>query len=92
MCAQWESDDYTATIRCQDVFRNLDGEFSKGIYAPDGKSYYDLALEVLEDAGQTDFYIDPYLKALYTKNPLPRVEHRQALQIIANACPLNLSA
>lgn len=91
LCSQWESDDYTATIRCQDVLRGLDGEFSKGIYAPEGKSYYDLALEVLEDAGQTDFYIDPYLKSLYTKNPLPRVEHRQALQIIANACRCVLS-
>lgn len=91
LCSQWESDDFTATIRCQDVLRNLDGEFSKGIYAPGGKSYYDLALEVLEDAGQTEFYIDPYLKTLSTKNPLPRVEHRQALQIIANACRCVLS-
>lgn len=86
LCSEWESDDYTATIRCQDVFRTMDSEYYKGKYSPNGKSYYDLALEVLEDAGQTEFYIDPRLKKLYSKNPLPRVPHKQALQIIANAC------
>lgn len=85
-CSDWESDDYTATIRCQDVFRSMDSEFYRGRYAASGKSYYDLAAEVLEDAGCADYYIDPYLKTLFTKNPLPRVQHKQALQIIANAC------
>ncbi|MFR8471557.1 MAG: hypothetical protein ACLVB2_02195 [Clostridium fessum] len=30
LCSEWESDDYTATIRCQDVFRNMDTEYYKG--------------------------------------------------------------
>lgn len=85
-CSEWESNDYTTTIRCQDVFRSMDSEFYKGLYTADGKSYYDLAVEVLTDAGQTRYYIDPRLKHLYSKNPIPRVPHRQALQIIANAC------
>lgn len=91
LCSEWESDDYTATIRCQDVFRNMDSEFYKGIYNRNGISYYDLAVAVLKDAGFTDYYIDPQLKNLYTKNPLPRVQHKEALQIIANACRCVLS-
>ena len=86
LCSEWESDDYTATIRCQDIFRNMDSEFYKGMYSNEGRSYYDLTTEVLEDAGFTDYYIDPQLKKLYTKNPIPRVQHKEALQIIANAC------
>lgn len=86
LCSEWESDDYSATIRCQDIFRSMDGEFYRGKYRPNGISYYDLAVEVLQDAGQTSYYIDPRLKRLYTKNPLPRVLHKEALQIIANAC------
>lgn len=91
LCSEWESDDYTATIRCQDIFRNMDFEFYKGIYNRNGISYYDLAVAVLRDAGFTDYYIDPQLKNLYTKNPLPRVQHKEALQIIANACRCVLS-
>ena len=86
VCSQWESDDYTATIRCQDVFRSMDTEYNQGLYDPAGKSYYDLAVEVLRVAGVTAYYLDPRLKTLYTKNPLPRVKCKEALQIIANAC------
>lgn len=91
LCSEWESDDYTATIRCQDVFRSMDAEFYRGLYRSAGKSYYDLALEVLADAGLTDYYIDPQLKNLKSKNPIPRVQHKEALQIIANACRCVLS-
>ena len=91
LCSEWESDDYTATIRCQDVFRNMDTEYYKGLYAPNGKSYYDLAIEVLKAAGEKDYYVDPRLKKLYTKNPVPRVSCKEALQIIANACRCVLS-
>lgn len=85
-CSEWESDDYTAIIRCQDIFRSMDSEYFKGLYTPAGKSYFDLAVEILRDAGETKYYIDPRLKELYTKNPMPRVKHKEALQIIANAC------
>lgn len=91
LCSEWESDDYTATIRCQDIFRNMDSEYFKGVYSSAGKSYFQLAQEILADAGETDYYIDPRLHNLYTKNPLPRVQHKEALQIIANACRCVLS-
>lgn len=85
-CSEWESDDNTATIRCQDIFRNMDGEYVKGLYSVAGKSYYALAEEILKDAGISEYYIDPRLKKLYSNNPIPRVKYKEALQIIANAC------
>lgn len=85
-CSEWESDDNTATIRCQDIFRNMDGEYVKGLYSATGKSYYALAEKILKDAGISEYYIDPRLKKLYSNNPIPRVKYKEALQIIANAC------
>lgn len=85
-CSEWESDDNTATIRCQDIFRNMDGEYVKGLYSAAGKSYYALAEDILKDAGISEYYIDPRLKKLYSNNPIPRVKYKEALQIIANAC------
>ena len=85
-CSEWESDDNTATIRCQDIFRNMDGEYVKGLYSAAGESYYALAEEILKDAGISEYYIDPRLKKLYSNNPIPRVKYKEALQIIANAC------
>lgn len=86
LCAEWESDDSTATIRCNDVFRNMDGEYFKGQYSAEGKNYYTLAQDILREAKISDYYIDTRLKSLYTNNPLPRVKYKEALQIIANAC------
>lgn len=90
-CSAWESDDYSATIRCQDLFRNMDEEYYKGCYAPAGITYYHAAELIFQDAGITEYYIDPYLKKSKTKNPIPRVKHKEALQIIANACRCVLS-
>ena len=86
LCAEWESDDSTATIRCNDVFRNMDGEYFKGQYSAEGKNYYTLAQDILREARVSDYYIDPRLRNLHTNNPLPRVKYKEALQIIANAC------
>lgn len=90
LCSEWESDDNTATIRCQDIFRNMDSEFTRGLYSSKGKSYYTLAQEIMTDAGVENYYLDPRLKNLYTNNPMPRVKHKEALQIIANACRCTL--
>ena len=90
LCSEWESDDNTATIRCQDVFRTMDSEFARGLYSQQGKTYYDLAQEILTDAGITHYSIEQRLKSLRTSNPMPRVKHKEALQIIANACRCTL--
>lgn len=78
-CSAWESDDYSATIRCQDLFRNMDEEYYKGCYAPAGITYYHAAELVFQDAGIEEYYIDPYLKKSTTKNPIPRVKHKEGL-------------
>lgn len=91
LCSAWESDDYSATIHCQDLFRSMDQEYFKGTYTPAGITYYTAAERVFQDAGIEEYYIDPYLKRLITKNPIPRVRHKEALQIIANACRCVLS-
>lgn len=93
LCSEWESDDYSATIKCQDMLRTMDEEYFKGQYRPEGITLYNHAVLVFQDAGIENFYIDPYLKKITTKNPMPRVTHREALQIIANAgrCVLSQS-
>ena len=91
LCAEWESDDSSATIKCQDVFRNMESEYYKGTYTESGVSFYDLAETVLKENDEENYYIDPRLKKLYSKNPLPRSEAKQLLQIIANACRCVLS-
>ena len=92
LCSEWESDDTQAIIKCQDVFRNMDIEYYKGLYAQNGKSYFALATEILTDAGYSagEYYLDPRLKDLYTKNPMPREKHKIGLQLIANACRCTL--
>lgn len=90
LCSSWESDDKTAVIRCQDSLRNLENDFNKGKYSESGRSFYSLIEEVLQDAKVEDYYIEPALKNVFTKNPIPRVKHKEALQILANACRCSL--
>lgn len=89
--SEWSSDNRQAVITATDVFRTMDEVFNKGQYRPNGISLYDLAVEVMQDAGFSEYYIDPYLQNLTTRNPLPRVTHKEALQIIANAARCVLS-
>ena len=91
VCSGWESDDNTATIRCQDVLRNMSSEYHKGTYSDSGRDFYSLIQEVLTDVGITRYYIEPLLKKVYTKNPIPKVKHKEALQILSNACRCTLS-
>lgn len=85
-CSEWEADDTSATIKGQDVLRNLETEYYKGQYSANGTSFYDLAMNVLEDTEITDYYLDSELKTLTTTAPIPKTTHKEALQIIANAC------
>lgn len=83
-CSYWEANDHSATIKCVDMFRYLDNDYFRGSLGR--RSYYDLAIDVLTDAEVENYYVDPYFKELYSVNPIPNTTHRQALQIIANAC------
>ncbi len=61
--------------------------YYKGLYRESGISLYDLATDVFDDAGvdYRTYWLDPYLKDVLVKNPMPVVTHKEALQIIANA-------
>lgn len=86
--SSWSADDTEANFGATDRFYQLNEKYYKGLYRPSGISLYDLAVDVIRDAGITDereFYIDTYLKKIKVYNPMPVVSHAEALQIIANA-------
>ncbi|MDF2610037.1 MAG: hypothetical protein K0R92_1511 [Lachnospiraceae bacterium] len=91
----WEADDSVAKFKAVDGLESMTGEYYKGVYSESGISLNDLAVLVFADAGYLpDMYeIDEYLKTIYTNNPLPRLKHRECLQIIANAgrCILSIN-
>lgn len=77
--------DTEATFSGVDSLTNLTGMFYRGKYRSEGISLYDLAVEVLTDAGVEHYVVDDHLKSVYTKAALPVATHRECLQIIANA-------
>lgn len=85
----WSANDIDAKFTATDIYNyEMLGEYKKGLYRQGGISLYDLALDVIADAGITDerdYFIDPYLKKVIVYNPMPVVKHSEALQIIANA-------
>ena len=84
-CAEWESDDKSATIRCTDILRDLDAEFNGTSYDANGVSFGDLAETVLDAAGITEYTIDPSMYDISTPLPLPNASYKELLQMIANA-------
>lgn len=84
----WSATDVQAKFTGTDRFDYLTDKYYKGHYYAEGITLYDLAIDVLEDAGITDqkeYFIDNYLKKIVVYNPLPICTHAEALQIIANA-------
>lgn len=85
----WSANDKEAKFTAADTFSyEMTEMYKRGIYSESGISLYNLALDVLADAGITDerdYFIDPYLKKVIVHNPMPVVKHSEALQIIANA-------
>lgn len=83
----WSADDEEMTFSASDRFDYMDGTYHRGLYRPEGISLYDLALDVLCDAGidGRTYWIDSYLKTVRVSNPMPVVAHKEALQLIANA-------
>lgn len=84
----WTANDREAKFTATDRFDFISGTYYKGILSQGGISLYDLAEDVLWNAGITDpreYFIDPYLKEVIVHNPIPAVKNSEALQIIANA-------
>lgn len=86
--SSWNATDRVISFHATDRFALMEGKFYKGIYREQGISLYDLAIEVLNDAGivsEKEYFLDPYLKNIVVYNPIPPIPHKEALQIIANA-------
>lgn len=83
----WSADDTEMDFQASDRFDRMDGTYYGGQYHAVGISLYDLAVDVLADAQVDDreYWIDPYLRDVSVKNPIPAVAHKEALQLIANA-------
>ena len=66
--------------------------YEKGKYIWAWQSLYNVAKDVLQDAGlkQTEYKLDPALKSVLTMAPIPLVSHATALQLIANRSKMNL--
>lgn len=84
----WSATDVQAKFTGTDRFDYLTDKYYEGHFYKDGITLYDLAIDVLTDAGITDtreYFLDNYLNKVKVYNPLPICTHAEALQIIANA-------
>lgn len=81
------SNNTQVTIKTTDRLTRLENNFIKGLYRPDGITLYDLAVEVLTDAGlnSEDYILDSSLSNFRTLAPLPDTTHKACLQLIAAA-------
>lgn len=84
----WKSNkgalDATFTIR-DPIDKLAAGEYIKGVLPSSFVSFYDLAKDVLDDAGVKEYKIDSELHNVYTKACLPIAEHKELLRMIAQA-------
>lgn len=82
----------TAQFSAQDILSTLDGVYEKGVYAPAGRSLYDLATDLLSDESLPDVLrlAKPWrlwegLRQIDSTAPLPARTYRECLQLIAHA-------
>lgn len=90
----WSATDTEAKFTMVDIFEwKLNGTYYKGKYREEGITLYDLAIDVMSDAGmkEDEYVVDNYLKKVVIYNPVPAIKHSEALQIIANAGRCTLS-
>lgn len=85
--SDWEADGDSMRFTARDKIDALDGIYYRGQYRKQGISLYDLAIDVLTDAGldERQYDLDMYLKNVIVYNSLPCVSHKECLQLIANA-------
>ena len=82
----------SADFTARDILEHMTDIYNRGVYVAEGKSLYDLAIEVLNfanlpltDDGNVRWVIDESLKNIYTTAPLPLDTCANCLQLIANA-------
>ena len=92
--SEWDApqDGMTAEFKASDLLEFMRKTYYGGTYYPNGRSLYDLAVDVLTDAelplnkdGSVKWKIDDSLKNIYTVAPLPIDTHANSIQLIANA-------
>lgn len=83
----WKANESEATFTSTDIFDTLgnSGIYTRGKYSETGISLYEIAEDVFNDLGVSDYFIDTSLRNILVQNPVPAVNHSSALQIIANA-------
>lgn len=80
------------SVSSTSVLDFLDMEYDEGIYYSQGRTFYDLANDVVTFAGyRGTMQIDDYLKTLKTSVPLTGHSVKECLQLIANACNCSIS-
>ena len=75
----------SASFEAVDTISTLTNVYNKGLWSEGGISLYDLAVDVLTDAGVTKYVLPDSLKSIITFAPMPILPHRECLQTIANA-------
>lgn len=75
----------TATFEAYDRLYFLTETYTRGVYVPAGQTLRDMAIDVLQDAGVTDYDLGEWLSLWYISTPMPLLTHRECLQLIANA-------
>lgn len=92
--SEWDApqDGMTAEFKASGLLDFMRKTYYGGTYYPNGRSLYDLAVDVLTDADlplnsdrSVKWQIDESLKDIYTVAPLPIDTHANCLQLIANA-------
>ena len=78
-------DGVSASFDAVDVLSTLTDLYSKGEWRKGGITLYDLAVDVLTDAGVINYILSDSLKSITTLAPLSILPHRECLQMIANA-------
>lgn len=82
----WSSTDMQAKFSTVGYLDLIDEDYYKGtLDTTNTRTAYDVALEVINDAGIENYRIDSYLKTILMRNPLPIANHKTCLQTIANA-------
>lgn len=78
-------DGTSASFDAVDMISTLTNLYNKGEWREGGVTLYDLAVNVFDDAGITNYILPDSLKSIITRAPLPILPHRECLQMIANA-------
>lgn len=92
--SEWNipQNDTKATFTARDLLEYMSSTFYEGVYSKEGKSLYNLAVQLFEKAnlpsnsnGTLKWNIDESLKNIYTNAPLPIDTIANNLQLVANA-------